>query len=36
VIAEIHRRVFTARADAATSTMARGIFRWAAEEGKRV
>jgi glyoxylase-like metal-dependent hydrolase (beta-lactamase superfamily II) len=34
VIAEIHRRVFTARADAATSTMARGIFRWAAEEGE--
>src|SRR5580704_6294239 len=34
VIAEMHRRVFTARADAATSTMARGIFRWAAEEGK--
>ena len=36
VIAEIHRRVFTARADTATSTMSRGIFRWAAEEGKGV
>jgi glyoxylase-like metal-dependent hydrolase (beta-lactamase superfamily II) len=32
-IAEIYRQVFTARADAATSTMARGIFRWAAEDG---
>jgi glyoxylase-like metal-dependent hydrolase (beta-lactamase superfamily II) len=31
-IGEIHRRVFTARADAATSTMARGVFRWAAQE----
>jgi alkyl sulfatase BDS1-like metallo-beta-lactamase superfamily hydrolase len=30
-IAEIHRRVFAARADTATSTMARGVFRWAAE-----
>jgi alkyl sulfatase BDS1-like metallo-beta-lactamase superfamily hydrolase len=30
-IAEVHRRVFAARADAATSTMTRGIFRWAAE-----
>jgi hypothetical protein len=33
-IADVHRRVFTARADDATSTMARGIFRWAAEEGQ--
>ncbi len=32
-IADIHRRVFSARADAATSTMARGIFRWAARSG---
>jgi alkyl sulfatase BDS1-like metallo-beta-lactamase superfamily hydrolase len=31
-IAGIHRRVFSARADAATSTMARGIFGWAAKE----
>jgi hypothetical protein len=27
------RRVFSARADAATSTMARGIFTWAARDG---
>jgi glyoxylase-like metal-dependent hydrolase (beta-lactamase superfamily II) len=33
-IADIHRRVFSARADAATSTMARGIFAWAAREGR--
>jgi glyoxylase-like metal-dependent hydrolase (beta-lactamase superfamily II) len=32
-IAGIYRQVFAARADAATSTMARGIFRWAAEDG---
>jgi hypothetical protein len=32
-IADVHRRVFSARADAATSTMARGIFTWAAREG---
>ncbi|HTW01894.1 MAG TPA: alkyl sulfatase dimerization domain-containing protein [Streptosporangiaceae bacterium] len=32
-IADVHRRVFSARADAATSTMARGIFGWAAREG---
>ena len=31
-IAEIRRQVFAARADAATSTMARGIFRWTADE----
>jgi glyoxylase-like metal-dependent hydrolase (beta-lactamase superfamily II) len=31
-IAEVRRRVFAARADAATSTMARGIFRWTAGE----
>jgi glyoxylase-like metal-dependent hydrolase (beta-lactamase superfamily II) len=31
-IGEIHRRVFSARADASTSTMASGIFRWAADE----
>jgi alkyl sulfatase BDS1-like metallo-beta-lactamase superfamily hydrolase len=31
-IAEVRRRVFAARADAATSTMAKGIFRWAADE----
>ena len=31
-IAEVRRQVFTARADAATSTMATGIFRWAAAE----
>ncbi len=29
-IGEIHRRVYSARADAATSTMAKGVFRWAA------
>jgi len=27
------QRVFSARADAATSTMAQGIFRWAADDG---
>jgi glyoxylase-like metal-dependent hydrolase (beta-lactamase superfamily II) len=32
-IADIYRQVLAARADAATSTMARGIFRWAAEDG---
>jgi len=32
-IADVHRRVFSARANAATSTMARGIFGWAAREG---
>jgi glyoxylase-like metal-dependent hydrolase (beta-lactamase superfamily II) len=32
-IADVHRRVFSARADAATSTMAKGIFSWAAREG---
>jgi hypothetical protein len=26
------RRIFTARAEAATSTMAKGVFRWAARE----
>jgi glyoxylase-like metal-dependent hydrolase (beta-lactamase superfamily II) len=31
-IAEARHRVFSARADTATSTMARGIFRWAADE----
>ena len=31
-IGEIRRRVFAARADAATSTMAKGVFRWAADE----
>lgn len=31
-IAGIRRQVFAARADAATSTMAKGIFRWAADE----
>jgi glyoxylase-like metal-dependent hydrolase (beta-lactamase superfamily II) len=31
-IAAARHRVFSARADAATSTMARGIFRWAARE----
>jgi glyoxylase-like metal-dependent hydrolase (beta-lactamase superfamily II) len=31
-IAEIRRRVFAARAETATSTMAKGIFRWAADE----
>jgi glyoxylase-like metal-dependent hydrolase (beta-lactamase superfamily II) len=31
-IAQIRHRVFTARADAATSTMASGVFRWAAQE----
>jgi glyoxylase-like metal-dependent hydrolase (beta-lactamase superfamily II) len=31
-IAAVHRRVFSARADAATSTMARGIFGWAARD----
>jgi glyoxylase-like metal-dependent hydrolase (beta-lactamase superfamily II) len=33
-IAEARHRVFSARADAATSTMARGIFRWAAREAQ--
>ena len=28
----VRQQVFTARADAATSTMARGVFRWAAQE----
>jgi glyoxylase-like metal-dependent hydrolase (beta-lactamase superfamily II) len=32
-IADIYRQVFAARADIATSTMTRGIFRWAAEDG---
>jgi len=32
-IAAARHRVFSARADAATSTMARGVFRWAAQEG---
>jgi alkyl sulfatase BDS1-like metallo-beta-lactamase superfamily hydrolase len=32
-IARARQRVFSVRADAATSTMARGIFRWAADEG---
>ena len=32
-IADVHRRVFSARADAATSTMARGIFGSAARDG---
>jgi alkyl sulfatase BDS1-like metallo-beta-lactamase superfamily hydrolase len=31
-IAEARRRVFTARADAASSTMAHGVFSWAARE----
>jgi len=31
-IAETRRRVFTARADAASSTMAHGVFSWAARE----
>jgi glyoxylase-like metal-dependent hydrolase (beta-lactamase superfamily II) len=31
-IADVRRRVFQARADAAMSTMARGVFRWAADE----
>jgi glyoxylase-like metal-dependent hydrolase (beta-lactamase superfamily II) len=30
-VGDIYRRVFQARADAATSTMARGVFRWAAD-----
>jgi glyoxylase-like metal-dependent hydrolase (beta-lactamase superfamily II) len=34
-IADVRRRVFTARADAATSTMATGVFRWAAAEAGR-
>jgi hypothetical protein len=33
-IAETRHRVFSARADAATSTMARGIFGWAAREAQ--
>jgi glyoxylase-like metal-dependent hydrolase (beta-lactamase superfamily II) len=33
-IQEARRQVFTRRADGATSTMARGIFRWAAHEGR--
>jgi glyoxylase-like metal-dependent hydrolase (beta-lactamase superfamily II) len=32
-IAEVRRRVFAARAGAATSTMTRGIFRWTADDG---
>ncbi len=32
VVAEARRKVFTARAESATSTMARGIFTWAARE----
>jgi glyoxylase-like metal-dependent hydrolase (beta-lactamase superfamily II) len=31
-IGEVRRQVFTARAEAATSTMAKGVFRWAARE----
>jgi alkyl sulfatase BDS1-like metallo-beta-lactamase superfamily hydrolase len=31
-IAEVRRRVFTAKAEAATSTMAKGIFGWTAQE----
>lgn len=31
-IAAVRHRVFSARADGATSTMARGVFRWAASE----
>jgi glyoxylase-like metal-dependent hydrolase (beta-lactamase superfamily II) len=31
-IAQVRQQVFTARADAATSTMATGVFRWAARE----
>ncbi len=31
-IARVRQQVFTARADAATSTMATGVFRWAASE----
>lgn len=31
-VGEARRRVFTARAAAATSTMAKGVFRWAARE----
>ncbi len=31
-VCESRRRVMSARADAATSTMARGVFRWAARE----
>jgi alkyl sulfatase BDS1-like metallo-beta-lactamase superfamily hydrolase len=34
-IAEARRRVFTARADAASSTMAHGVFSWAARESSR-
>jgi glyoxylase-like metal-dependent hydrolase (beta-lactamase superfamily II) len=33
-IAAARQRVYSARADAATSTMARGIFRWAASEAQ--
>jgi glyoxylase-like metal-dependent hydrolase (beta-lactamase superfamily II) len=33
-IAEARHRVFSARAAAATSTMARGVFRWAADESR--
>jgi glyoxylase-like metal-dependent hydrolase (beta-lactamase superfamily II) len=31
-IGEVHRTVFTRRADAATSTMAKGVFSWAARD----
>ena len=31
-VCEIRRQVYTARAEAATSTMARGVYRWAARE----
>ena len=31
-IGNVRHEVFTARAEAATSTMAKGVFRWAAQE----
>jgi glyoxylase-like metal-dependent hydrolase (beta-lactamase superfamily II) len=34
-VAQAKQRVFTVRADAATSTMASGVFRWAADEAVR-
>jgi alkyl sulfatase BDS1-like metallo-beta-lactamase superfamily hydrolase len=34
-VARIRHQVFTARADAATSTMAKGVFRWAADESSQ-
>jgi hypothetical protein len=34
-VARVRQRVFSVRADAAPSTMAQGIFRWAAQEAQQ-